>query len=986
MKTQLTILFALIWVLAFGQTSIRPSGLVQSAQETGAAFTPVQLFRAVPGAALEGEKAPKAHDLLDIRQAALQQLLQDEPESMTLVLPTSFRAAPIEVLLVKVDPFSDDFRAHTSDGRTLTDIHLGLHYRGVVKGEASIAAFSFFPHDVMGLLSTKGEGNMVVGQLEKPRQAGRYILYQDQDVIRDIGFSCDTPDDGVGYTRDELAPVTDPRALSDCVRFYFEVDDDVVSSKGGAAGATNYVTGIYNQVAALYANESINTVVSEIFNWTTNSPYSSTTSSGMLSQFQSYRNNWNGDLAQLLSYQASGGIAAGFSGICASNEDNSMSFSSINSTYSNFPTYSWTVMVVTHEFGHTFGSRHTHACVWNGNNTAIDGCSGSTEGSCPLPGYPSGGGTIMSYCHLQSVGINFNNGFGPQPGNVIRNVITNASCLPACGPPSCEDGIQNGDETGVDCGGSSCPACPTCSDGVQNGDETGVDCGGSFCPVCPCFDNPVTLTIVLDNYPEETRWEIRNASNTVVASGGTYGSSPDGSTVVENACLPDGCYDFIIYDSYGDGICCAYGAGSYTLTDDSSGGTLASGGAFGSSETTNFCVTGSGGPTCTDGIQNGDETGVDCGGSCPPCPVTCNTPGGLSASPTNTDATLTWNAAAGAIDYNVRAREIGTSTWTEGFNLTSPVSYTGLTACTDYEFQVQSNCSGGVTSAWSSSSFFSTTGCGGCTYQTLDFNNFETTWGIWNDGGSDAGVFSTSYAYSGSNAVRLRDNSSSSVITTDNLNLASYDELTVNFTYVASSMDNSTEDFWLQVSTNGGSSYTTVEEWNLGDEFQNEVRYFESVVITGTFSSNTRLRFRCDASSNTDYVYIDDVEILGCAGGGLVEPGSGPMIVGQVADELERTAPPAHTGQSGLEPLTAMKLFPNPVTNELTVSFILPESMPVQLLVTDLNGRVLNQQPLNGDAGRQETRVDASRMAPGVYFVHLLSQGAKLTKQFVVVR
>ena len=41
-------------------------------------------------------------------------------------------------------------------------------------------------------------------------------------------------------------------------------------------------------------------------------------------------------------------------------------------------------------------------------------------------------------------------------------------------------GVQNGDETGVDCGGllSVCPACPTppsCTDGVQNGDETGVD-------------------------------------------------------------------------------------------------------------------------------------------------------------------------------------------------------------------------------------------------------------------------------------------------------------------------------------------------------------------------------------------------------------------------------------------------------------------------------------------------------------------------------
>ncbi|MBL0025177.1 MAG: hypothetical protein IPO98_09285 [Saprospiraceae bacterium] len=28
-------------------------------------------------------------------------------------------------------------------------------------------------------------------------------------------------------------------------------------------------------------------------------------------------------------------------------------------------------------------------------------------------------------------------------------------------------------------------------------------------------------------------------------------------------------------------------------------------------------------PTCNDGIKNGNETGVDCGGSCAPCP-TCN--------------------------------------------------------------------------------------------------------------------------------------------------------------------------------------------------------------------------------------------------------------------------------------------------------------------------------------------------------------------------
>lgn len=31
-------------------------------------------------------------------------------------------------------------------------------------------------------------------------------------------------------------------------------------------------------------------------------------------------------------------------------------------------------------------------------------------------------------------------------------------------------------------------------------------------------------------------------------------------------------------------------------------------------------------PTCFDKIRNGDEEGVDCGGSCPPCPEGCNPP------------------------------------------------------------------------------------------------------------------------------------------------------------------------------------------------------------------------------------------------------------------------------------------------------------------------------------------------------------------------
>ncbi|WP_109302717.1 reprolysin-like metallopeptidase [Aquimarina sp. AU474] len=103
-----------------------------------------------------------------------------------------------------------------------------------------------------------------------------------------------------------------------------------------------------------------------------------------------------------------------------------------------------------------------------------------------------------------------------------------------------------------------------------------------------CTD--VVLTLNFDDYPQETSWQITNSSNQVVASGGTYGSQPDGSTLTLTECLDPGTYTFTLNDSYGDGMCCAYGNGSYSLS--SQGTTIASGGQFGSSETTTFTVTG----------------------------------------------------------------------------------------------------------------------------------------------------------------------------------------------------------------------------------------------------------------------------------------------------------------------------------------------------------------------------------------------------------
>ena len=74
--------------------------------------------------------------------------------------------------------------------------------------------------------------------------------------------------------------------------------------------------------------------------------------------------------------------------------------------------------------------------------------------------------------------------------------------------PTCSDGVQNGNETGVDCGGPDCGVCPTCDDGIQNGDEEGVDCGGTNCTigcdeVCNGTPNPNAVVSITNETVED---------------------------------------------------------------------------------------------------------------------------------------------------------------------------------------------------------------------------------------------------------------------------------------------------------------------------------------------------------------------------------------------------------------------------------------------------------------------------------------------------
>lgn len=80
----------------------------------------------------------------------------------------------------------------------------------------------------------------------------------------------------------------------------------------------------------------------------------------------------------------------------------------------------------------------------------------------------------------------------------------------------------------------------------------------------PILSGDVNLILVLDDKPEETTWEIINSSGQVIQEGGPY-SDPGGFVSVPIEIASNDCFDFIIYDAGGDGMCCENGTGQYAL-------------------------------------------------------------------------------------------------------------------------------------------------------------------------------------------------------------------------------------------------------------------------------------------------------------------------------------------------------------------------------------------------------------------------------------
>ena len=347
-----------------------------------------------------------------------------------------------------------------------------------------------------------------LGGLECDRsETGLFVLYATADALVTPAFECglETLAEQVRTPQPMGLPSSLPNnPVTECVEIALDIDYFTYNQFGADCNASvEWALALLTGVSEIYQaelNDLIYLAASYINVWETTDPYAAFTGNAG-AMLDAFRLEWleNPDLASrprdivhLLTRRSNtgtGGIA--YLGVnCNASYAAGFSSSLSPSMVYNLNNYSWNLFVVAHEFGHNFGSNHTHWCGWPGG--PIDNCY-AAEGNCTNNPTPQVG-TIMSYCHAVPGGA-VNLEFHPTVENSALIPIINGqgACYTTC------------DEFSTSCSYYGCTfewACNYDPEAVLNDGSCATEdicgeCGGEGLSCSGCTD-PVAC-----NYDEE---------------------------------------------------------------------------------------------------------------------------------------------------------------------------------------------------------------------------------------------------------------------------------------------------------------------------------------------------------------------------------------------------------------------------------------------------------------------------------------------------
>jgi hypothetical protein len=326
----------------------------------------------------------------------------------------------------------------SANGKVKEDYIPNFQSYYIIHEGKSIGTFLYFENSIV--ISYKHNNR----QFELNKIDNEFLLFDVNDCLLENTFSCKVEEKMEQINIEENLPESSSTSPK-CLELAVEVDQHTRNTFSSNTTTTNWAHAIIAGVSQVYASEvNLNISIVTTIIWETTDPYASyiNDASNMLAALRNHWTSNNGsisrDLVHLLTKRSNtgtGGIAYR-DVLCNNSWGYGFSAGLNNTTNFNFPnpSYTWNLMVCSHEIGHNIESHHTHWCGWPGG--PIDNCT-DVEGSCTNNPTPQVG-TIMSYCHTTSSGslIDFHS---IVVSNALTPGINGASCLTTCAFYGCTD-------------------------------------------------------------------------------------------------------------------------------------------------------------------------------------------------------------------------------------------------------------------------------------------------------------------------------------------------------------------------------------------------------------------------------------------------------------------------------------------------------------------------------------------------------------------
>jgi bacillolysin len=271
---------------------------------------------------------------------------------------------------------------------------------------------------------------------------------------------------------------------------------------------------------------------------------------------------------------------------------------------------------------------------------------------------------------------------------------------------------------------------------------------------------------------------------------------------------------------------------------------------------------------------------------------------------------------------------------------------------------------------------------GGVTWTTITFDQFETNFGSYTDGGTDCVRYTGgTFSYQGVASIDVQDNTTTSNFsTTTARNVSTYQTQQITFFFRAQSME-AGEDFFVEYFN--GTAYQVVGTYVSGTSFTNGSFFTSTITLnagTVAFPTNARIRFRCDASNDNDDVYIDNITWRATPTPNASSEG---MTVTMVKSGLTPIEP---TSQPVFETSLAQN-YPNPFNPRTTIAYTLAKEGHANLEIFDAAGhRVATLVDGVVGAGKHTVDFDASSLSSGIYFYRLAAEGVVQQKKMVLLK